>query len=294
MWLTRARMSHVRISRASMAMSLVAIGVLALGAVAWMTRGTFRHTTPSPARTYATAARQRATITLTDGSRVTLAPQTTLTVAGDFGRATRTVALRGEAYFEVTSASGAPFVVQSNDVRARVLGTAFSVRRYAGDRDTRIAVVTGKVAVNTVAGSRAAARRPAIVLSAGMVGIVTDSSAIAMSVRDLTPYTGWVDGQLVVRDAPVSQALAMLGDWYGFEFRLHDTTLATRHLTDTFDPDNPTEMLMALKAVLNVEMTFDGNVITVRPRRSAAPKARTRDTDRPLLTPPLQREVGRE
>jgi hypothetical protein len=58
--------------------------------------------------------------------------------------------------------------------------------------------------------------------------------------------------------------LATLGRWYGYEFRLDDTTLAASHVSIGFDADRPAEALNTVKAVLGVSMTFDGNVITLR------------------------------
>ena len=102
----------------------------------------------TPARQYQTGVMQRAIVRLADGSRVTLAPQTTLTVASGFGADTRTVSLRGEAYFDVASGSRAPFIVNAGHVRARVLGTAFDVRSYTDEHDVRLAVVSGRISVS--------------------------------------------------------------------------------------------------------------------------------------------------
>lgn len=270
------------------------VGALVVGGVAFLMRNAHLWAPVAPARTYATTARQRATITLSDGSRVVLAPQSALTVAGDFGRDARTVSLVGEAYFDVVGAARSPFIVHAGDVSAQVLGTSFSVQRYRDDRETHIAVASGKVVVHTTDNPRARVHRSPIVLLADMVGTITDSSVTAASVRDLTPYTGWANGQLVIHDTPIAQALVVLGRWYGYEFRLQDSALAGRHLTNAFDPNAPEEMLAALKTILDVSMTFDGNVVTLQPRRTEAQKAAPRDTERRRLGPQFEREVGRE
>jgi len=205
--------------------------------------------------TYATAAGQRATITLTDGSRVTLAPQSRLLVAEGFGASARTVVLTGQAHFTVTSMAGAPFVVQTGAVTTRVLGTTFDVRHYAADSVVRVAVMSGKVAVG--------GRRAPVTLTAGTVGHVTDSTAVAAVAGDLREYTDWTAGRLVFNDVSVSAMLAVVGRWYGYTFRLTDSTLATERIAVVFNADKREETLSLLKALLKVTMQFDGNTITL-------------------------------
>jgi len=238
-----------------------------------------------PMRQYATTVGQRATITLSDGARVTLAPGTSLRVPVDFGRATRTVWLDGEAYFDVPHTAGTPFVVRTGSIRTHVLGTAFDVRRYAGDRAVQVAVVTGKVAVTASTSEHAS-----VTLSAGRVGLVTDSTATAAAASDMAPYTGWLDGRLVFERTPVRDVLAAVGRWYGYEFRLSDSVLATRYLSASFDHQSTADMLSALKTVLQVTMTFDGHVVTLHPKSHSATPSDTRRQSKDLFH---VREVGR-
>jgi len=272
-----------------LARALPALG-LVLGAAGLLM--TYSRTTPEPTvgRVYTTRAGQREVITLSDGSRVTLAPQTSLTIPSDFGRKTRTLMLDGEAFFHITNSAGTPFIVRAGDVDTRVLGTTFSVRRY-GAMTTRVVVTEGRVAVGTVTESRREVdgRRPSVVLTAGMVGEITDSSATVVSMKDLEPYTAWVDGRIVLRRVPVLQALDALGRWYGYTFRVADSTQLTGYITNTFEINAPEEMFTVLKTVLDVTMTFEGNVVTLRSRRSVTGSEPMR---RHRLVSPPQSERG--
>jgi len=170
---------------------------------------------------YRTQVGQRARITLADGSRVILAPRTTLSVPSEFGGDMRTVTLDGEAYFDVSHMTGAPFVVRTGAVEARVLGTAFSVRRYDGDRVAHVAVVTGKIALSAV---RSPSTR--ITLTSGAVGEANDSSAQLAPNADPAQYTAWTRGRLVFHQTPVSDVLISMTRWYGTPSR------GTGRLTD--------------------------------------------------------------
>src|SRR5688572_7834909 len=78
----------------------VAIAVLALGIVTLRPKHT-----PSTYQTYNTATAQSAAITLKDGTRVQLAPESRLTVPDEFGQAMRIVTLTGRATFNVRQSS---------------------------------------------------------------------------------------------------------------------------------------------------------------------------------------------
>lgn len=235
---------------------------------------------------YETAAGQRATVTLADGSRITLAPQSRVMVASDFGRVTRTVALSGEAYFQVAPAGNAPFLVQTGDIVTRVLGTTFDVRRYNTDAHVQVAVVSGKVATGN--------RRTFVTLTAGTVGQVTDSIATSLAASDVQSYVSWTAGRLTFRDTRVADVLQALEHWYGVEILLPDSVMLASRVTLTLDQKSQAEAMVALESLLNVSASFDGATadrtrITLHPKRQTS-KPRTRENYESLST---STEVGR-
>ena len=83
---------------------------------------------------------------LPDGSTVWLNPKATLSYPSKFGK-TRDVAMRGEAFFEVTKDRAHPFIVTSGKVLTKVWGTSFRIRAISGEKNTQVSVLTGKVSV---------------------------------------------------------------------------------------------------------------------------------------------------
>jgi transmembrane sensor len=232
------------------------------------------------ASTYVTDRKMRSAITLSDGTRMILAPMTKVTVPADFGRTTRTVTLAGEAHFDVQGSVQHPFIVRTNGTTTRVLGTSFSVRRYEHETVTRVAVHTGKV--------ESRGRRAALLVSAGMMGIVNDSVARLVSPRvGSQSYTDWENGRLVFNRTPVPEMLKTLGRWYGYEFRLTDSTLASQSVSAVFKVTDAAEMMLVLKGTLGVSLTVDENVVVLKPRKHGV----RRSPDKSLLTPIL--EMGR-
>jgi len=260
---------------------------LAIVLVAIVLRVHAHPTTQTLSRTFSTPAGQLATITLAGGTRVTLAPRSVLRVEAYRGDVVPSVSLDGEAFFDVPAHHSVPFVVRTGALTTRVLGTAFTVRRYGAERSVHVLVASGKVMV--------AAKASSVTLTAGRLGIVSDSTATVTTVGDVTPYTSWVSGTLVFERATASEVLSRVGHWYGYQFQLSDSTLANRHLSASFDRQSLADVLDALKTALNVSMTFNDTVITLHARQGPSLRGM------PLRTRPnhensdvlSSREVGR-
>jgi len=231
---------------------------------------------------YRTAAGERATISLEDGSRVVLGPSTTARVTADRSRGIM-VSLNGQALFTVAHDPKLPFTVQAGPVVTRVLGTTFSVRRYDSDARARILVADGRVAVQSA--TRGAT--PTI-LGAHMLGLVDSAGRVGVSADvPVERMNGWTSGQLVFDAVPVREALADLGRAYDVEFRVSDSTLAKAALTWSV-ATNTVSLATALDElgeVLVAHFTRNGRVITIVRGHAASHRVRT---PRLSLTPEIQ------
>jgi transmembrane sensor len=87
---------------------------------------------------------------LADGSIVTLQDKSRLKYKSDYTNVTvREVYLLGDAFFEVTKDPYRPFIVHTNEVLTKVLGTSFRIQAPEGARNIIVSVKTGKVSVYT-------------------------------------------------------------------------------------------------------------------------------------------------
>ena len=83
--------------------------------------------------------------TLSDGSVVTINKGSSISYLSKFKGETRQVALKGEAFFNVTPNKEKPFIVSVNDVLIKVVGTSFNVKTINGS--TEVVVESGIVKV---------------------------------------------------------------------------------------------------------------------------------------------------
>jgi ferric-dicitrate binding protein FerR (iron transport regulator) len=87
------------------------------------------------------------TVYLPDSSRAVLQPLATLTYPAVFAAARREVVIRGEGFFDVRKNAARPFLVFSERLVTRVVGTSFIVKALAHAAQSEVTVLTGRVIV---------------------------------------------------------------------------------------------------------------------------------------------------
>lgn len=92
----------------------------------------------------------QAKIILPDGTVAWLNSGSTLKYNNQYGKKNREILLTGEGYFEVTKNKNIPFLVHTNNIEVKVLGTVFNVRSYSDDPIVEVNLIEGKVDVATL------------------------------------------------------------------------------------------------------------------------------------------------
>lgn len=92
---------------------------------------------------------QKSRIILPDNSIVWLNSDSRLTYQKGFASDMRYLKLEGEAYFDVERDINRPFIVQSGSVKTIALGTSFNIRDYKDEPSINVALLSGKVRVET-------------------------------------------------------------------------------------------------------------------------------------------------
>jgi ferric-dicitrate binding protein FerR (iron transport regulator) len=160
-------------------------------------------------------------LTLPDGSRITLAPQSRVSYAHTFGSpdtakngVTRDVYLSGEAFFEVTKNPHRPFRVFANEIVTKVLGTSFTVRSFEKDTTIQVTVRTGKVSV----ANRAAAKTSEVILTPNQQIVYERTAEKFQKVllgNPLLIVPPAEERSMVYDDAPLDKVFADLSKVYG-------------------------------------------------------------------------------
>lgn len=222
----------------------------------------------TPAREYTTTRGQLASIYLTDGTRVVLAPDSHVKVPEDIGDtsasaarvATREVTLEGAAYFEVVHDARRPFAVRTSAGIARDIGTEFEVRAYERTRPMRVTVVSGKVALHSLTNGST----PVASLKRG--DRATFSAAGALTVVhnvDLASVVSWTKGTLVFQGTTLNEVAVELSRWYDLDVRVADTALRNQRLVLSIGDEPATDALNLIALSLDLRVDRRGRVVTL-------------------------------
>ena len=193
-------------------------------------------------------------LTLADGTQVWLNAESRLEFPDRFNGSTREVRLQGEAYFEVKKDAKRPFIVHSDYLTTRVLGTSFNMRARS-HRDANVTLVSGRVQVKAGEISQ--------VLTPGHQASLAGSQISVMAV-DTYPITQWKEGFFYFDNQTLFFIMQELSRWYGVNVSFDDTSKMQVRLHFVVERSRSLrEAIANLNALGVVHATVDGNMVII-------------------------------
>jgi ferric-dicitrate binding protein FerR (iron transport regulator) len=144
------------------------------------------------------------TITLADGSEVSLRPHTSLYQV-ELSETKRAYEIDGEAFFIVAKDVKKPFSVSSEHGVITVLGTQFNVSTW-GD-ETNVFLEEGSVKINDL-------NQNSLILKPGERATISGNMLSNATQADLDEYKDWLNNVIVLKGTPVSQVIDELEHHY--------------------------------------------------------------------------------
>lgn len=192
---------------------------------------------------------EMSSLTLPDGTEVTLNANSTLLYPQRFEGATRCVYLAGEANFKVKPDEEHPFIVKSSDFQVTALGTEFNVVAYPEDDRITAILLSGKVKVDFDNLSRTAYLDPSQQLVYNR-----NTRKASKSAADIADATAWQRGLTVMRGLTPDEIFTRLARRYPYTFVYSPHGLSTDRYTLTFDAD------ASLAEVMDITSRVMGNI----------------------------------
>jgi transmembrane sensor len=233
-------------------------------------------------------------IQLPDGSMVWLNAGSKLTYTKDFGKKNREVMLTGEAFFDVTKNPEKPFLIQTNSINIKVLGTAFNVKAYPEDKQTETSLIRGNIEVTIknrpndkiflspseklVVENSSIAENKKSIINPGKTTrpATTENSTPALLVPKLSinklkyspvdstvAETQWINNRLVFRDESFADLAIRLERWYDVTIEIKDGALEEARLNGIFQSETIVQALEALKISVPFVYEQKANKITI-------------------------------
>ncbi len=197
----------------------------------------------------------QAKVELADGTKVFLNSGSKLRFPQTFdNQQQRNVELDGEGYFEVVKKESQPFVVRTNSINVKVLGTVFNVDAYADNQAVRVALVEGKVMLQDGSGKQSKDLMDLLPNQVATLDLAANSLSKA-DMPDLYKYTAWINGRIVFFGDPIQTVVKKLEKWYNVEIVISDKKLENYSFTGTFIDESLEQILNILS--LTSPMTYE-------------------------------------
>ena len=206
---------------------------------------------------------ERSQVVLPDGTKVWLNSASSVEYVAPFFSRERRVKMDGEAYFEVQHDAQAPFVVSTNGLDIKVLGTRFNIRNDDNDHRITTVLLEGAVKAYASGDEKAAVRlRPSQQL-------VFDTRTGAMRLTDepsADRSINWIDGRFCFEHDTFAEIVAELKRYYNVDVRFMDDALRSERFSGDFRVEDGIYHIMSVLQ-LTYKFTYKvvGNDIEIYP-----------------------------
>ena len=222
-------------------------------------------------------------LVLPDGTQVWLNASSKLDYTKDYGYKIREVTLSGEAYFDVVKNAEKPFIIHTSKMDIKVLGTAFNVKCYPGEKTTETSLVRGSIEVTmkdrqekimlkpnekliinneeikqdkkteSVKQAQSVIQKPIILLS-HLTLLQKDNTIIE---------TAWVQNRFVFVSETFEDVALKMERWYSVHIEFANETVKTARLTGNFEKETIVEALNALQLTTKFSYTIKNNIVII-------------------------------
>ena len=198
-------------------------------------------------------------MTLEDGTIVWMNAESCLEYPSQFVGKERIVHLKGEAYFKVAKNPDVPFVICTERVQVRVLGTELNVRNYIS-QDSHVTLINGSVEVSDNKNDKNLVR-----LTPGEDAFLDDSNSFVIKEVDTDSYTYWRDGYFYFDNTPLKEVVQELGRWYNINIVFENEKLMDLHIRYFCVRSETLERAISLlNRMKKIHVTLSGNTIYIR------------------------------
>lgn len=186
------------------------------------------------------------TISLPDGTQVTLNSCSDISYPDKFANNERRIKLTGEAYFRVAKNEKQPFIINTGNFNVRVLGTVFNVRAYKGDEIQSVNVESGKVQVDMPDAMSLLSKNEQILINT----VTNDYARQTDSNQDVAV---WRSGFLHFKKVPVTDVINQLKRIYNYRIVFENGESFDNLISGEHDNQSLEEVLESIRQVTGIK-----------------------------------------
>ena len=205
-------------------------------------------------------------VQMNDGSLAVLTPGSEMQFPSAFNGKERNVYLQGEAFFEVHKDHDHPFLVHSQNMITRVLGTSFTVKAFKNAAEFKVIVNTGKVWVYDEK-TKPTAEKKDVVIALTPNQQVTYKRDDLQFRKDTLIHPSLLSKEVAVKELnftniPFSTVISKLNVAYGIQIEYNKQKLGDLRITALLAEHPLNEKVELICRAVNAKYRFaDGRII---------------------------------
>lgn len=201
-----------------------------------------------------TEAGEHANITLPDGTFVNLNVCSRLTYnPADFNKRTRSIGFIGEGYFQVARNEEIPFIISSQNIQLKVLGTEFNFRSRENQDNIEVILEKGHVLLSS--------SDKYIELFDNETAIYDKQTGTFSVEKQKDEPIHWLQKELYFQNTPFADLLKILEEAYNVRFEWQECEYLAG---DRFSGTLPSSNLRSVLEILRKSYGFEYEVNTAR------------------------------
>lgn len=210
-------------------------------------------------------------IKLPDGTMVWLNADSRMTYDENFTGHAREVRLSGEAYFDVTHDANKPFIIHTDKMDIRVLGTAFNVKCYQQDATEEAALIQGKIEVSfkdRPSEKIILKENEKLVVRKDQLSIVKSAPKIELNNVQVLPdslvaETAWLQNKLVFSGETLEHIAQMVERRFNVKVHFADEETKQYSYTAVFENETLDKILHDMSVLKKFSYKISGNEVTI-------------------------------
>lgn len=183
---------------------------------------------------------------LADGTEIWVNANTKVVYPATFTRKTREIYVDGEVYLHVARDEKHPFVVKTEGMKVRVLGTVFCVNAHKEKKESSVVLVSGRVEVNT--------KHQEKILKPNE-RLVSKGKEIQVKTVNVNRYISWKSGKYVLDKNSLAEVFTFLSSYYGLNFH-YSQVMKTRYCSGTINLTDDYQKILQLLEKTNRDIKF--------------------------------------
>lgn len=202
---------------------------------------------------------EHAKIELSDGTKIWLNAGSVLKYPTAFKGDTREVYLSGEAFFDVAKDKKHPFIIHTNKMDTKVLGTSFNVQAYPDQTTQEVSVATGRVNVKSTV------TEENVYVTPGQKVVFKSQDNKLQAFKDIpvNAISLWRKNIMVFEETPLPEVVATINRNYNVSIEVKNKSLNALKISAYFKELTADQVIGLVCNIINAQYKMDSGVYKI-------------------------------